>query len=114
MHAARTMSHVRANVFPFMPALHVAWHMCRHLAQLLFGDGDRERARAKRTTPTRAPASARHKAERRTASNRRPVRSVRSLLEGSATLTLNGVTLQQRSGQLQWFWRTDAASEEGT
>ena len=40
--SARTDEHVRGHVFMVMPTRHVEWHMRRHPAPMLFGDGDPE------------------------------------------------------------------------
>ena len=86
-------------VFPFflcMLALHLAWHMRRALAPILFDDDDRGAAEAARPSPVAAakpsPAAAAKAAGKRTRDGR-PVHSFRTLLQDLATLTRNTVRL---------------------
>jgi hypothetical protein len=90
----RLAGRVRAHVFLCMLAYHVAWHMRRKLAPLLFEDHDRPAAKVSRASPV-APAevspAARAKARARKTDDGEPVHSFRTLLADLATLTRNTV-----------------------
>ena len=91
-----TADHVRAHVFLCMLAYHVEWHLRRALAPLLFEDGDREGARAKRSSPVQEAEvsdSAGARARTRKTPDGFPVHSLKTLLADLATLTLNDVEL---------------------
>jgi hypothetical protein len=92
----RLAGRVRAHVFLCMLALHLAWHMRRALAPILFDDDDRGAAEAARPSPVAAakpsPAAAAKAAGKRTRDGR-PVHSFRTLLQDLATLTRNTVRL---------------------
>jgi Transposase DDE domain len=92
----RRAGRVRAHVFLCMLALHLAWHMRRALAPILFDDDDRRAAEAARPSPVAAarpsPAAAAKAASKRTR-DRRPAHSFRTLLQDLATLTRNTVRL---------------------
>ena len=90
----RTEGHVRGHVFLCMLAYHVEWHMRRRLAPILFGDGDREGARAQRPSPVaKAEVSpgARLKASTKRTRDGLPVHSFATLLDDLSSLTLNTV-----------------------
>ena len=77
-----------------MLAYHVAWHMRRKLAPLLFEDHDRKAAAASSSSPVAAAEvspAARAKARARRTEDGEPVHSFRTLLADLATLTRNTV-----------------------
>ncbi len=91
--------HVRARVFPCMPALHVEWHMRRRPAPTLSGDGGREAARAARNTPVgkaEVPARAKAKAGTKRTPDGLPVHGLRTLPADPGTLTLDDASLPGR------------------
>jgi hypothetical protein len=90
----RRAGRVRAHVFLCMLAYHVAWHMRRKLAPLLFEDHQRPAAAVSRTSPVAAAEvspAARAKARSRKTDDGEPVHSFRTLLADLATLTRNTV-----------------------
>jgi Transposase DDE domain len=92
----RKADRVRAHVFLCMLALHLAWHMRRDLAPILFDDDDRPAAAAARPSPVaaaRPSASAAAKAAAKRTRDGAPVHSFRTLLQDLATLTRNTVRL---------------------
>ena len=91
-----TEPHVRGHVFLGMLAWYVEWHMRQRLAPLLFQDDDPESARSKRSSPVpnaKVSASCRKKNQLKRAPDRRPIHSMRTLLNDLATLNLHWVTL---------------------
>ena len=93
----RTEEHVRGHVFLCMLAYCLEWHMRRQLAPILFGDDDREGARAQRSSPV-AKAEVSPGAKLKVSTKRNgddlPVHSFAMLLADLATLTLNRVHLK--------------------
>ncbi len=83
--------HVRAHVFRCMLALHVGWHMRRHLAPTLFEDDDRAAAMASATAVEKAPLSpsAQRKAATQTTADGLPAHRFRTLLDDLSGLALN-------------------------
>ena len=88
--------HKAFDVFLWMLAYYVEWHLRRKLAPLVFEDAEREAAAARRQTPVE-PAEVSLAAEAKAASKRTanglPVQSLSTLLAHLASLTLNEVTL---------------------
>ena len=90
---------VRAHVFLCMLACYVERHMREKLAPVLFGDCDREAARAMRSAPVeKAEVSdgAKAKAASKMTPDGLPVHSFATLMADLGTLTLNDVSLPGR------------------
>jgi transposase len=90
----RLAGRVRAHVFLCMLAYHVAWHMRRKLAPVVFDDHEQPAAATARPSPVAAAQvspAARAKARRRQTDEGAPVHSFRTLLADLATLTRNTV-----------------------
>ena len=91
---------VRARVFLCMLARHVERSTRAKPAPILFGDDDREAARARRPTPVEraeVSESAEAKAAAKQAPDGMPVHSFRTLLAGLGTVTMNWMVLSTES-----------------
>src|SRR3954463_9003238 len=84
---------VRAHVFLCLLAYHVAWHMRRKLAPMLYEDDDRaaEALRESIVRPAQRSLAARSKQTRGITADGLPGHSFRSLLADLATLTRSTV-----------------------
>ena len=91
-----TANRVRAHLFLCMLALHIAWHMRRRLAPMLFEDDNREAGRSQRASPVE-PASVSDGAKAKAATKRTPdgfpVHSFQTLVADFSTVVLNRVRL---------------------
>ena len=110
----RTEENVRGYVFLCMLAYHVEWHMRRRLVPNLFGDNDREGAKAQRPSPvTKVEVSpgAKLKAATKRTRDGFPVHSFATLLDDLSGVALIRVRLEKKGeGRTHGDDDTDAPS----